>query len=274
MKILIPTDFSESARAAFDYAYHLLNGFDDAQFVLLNSYEMPASGSAGGVMMNLEEAMKKESENDLKLELRYLNKTYPGIQVTSVCRYGTLENSVIRTNNEEDVDFVIMGTHGASGLKKVLIGSNAMKVIENVERPVITVPKGWKFKEIKNIIYATDLKRLENVDSLKPLCKLAEVFDATIHIVYVTDEDADIDLEKEVSKLPLNEVFSKRTRKFKVIHSDDVAESIDKYVAEINADMTVLIPKAASFWDKLFNRSVTIQMAFNTKVPMLAIKDL
>jgi nucleotide-binding universal stress UspA family protein len=274
MKVLIPTDFSKSARAAFDYAYQLFNHTEDTQFVLLNSYEMPASGSAGGVMMSLEEAMRKESENDLKLEISHLEKTYPGVHVSSVSRYGTLENSVSRTNNEKDIDFVVMGTHGASGLKKALIGSNTMKVIENVARPVISVPAGWNYKEIKDIVYATDLKRLENLDSLKPLCKLAEVYDSTIHIVYVTDENADIDLEKEVGKLPLNEMFSKRTRKFKVIHSDDVAESIDNYVDEINADLTVIIPKAASFWDKLFNRSVTVQMAFNTKAPMLAIKDI
>ena len=274
MKVLIPTDFSNSAKVAFDFAYQLFSGFENVTFFLLNSYEMPSTGSAGGVMMNLEEAMKKESENDLKIELRELKEKFTGINITSVSRYGTLENSVSRTNNEEKIDFVVMGTHGASGLKKALIGSNTMKIIENSEVPIISVPVGWEYREIKNIVYATDLKRLENVESLKPLCVLAEKFNSTIHIVYVSDNENEIDLENEVSKLPLNKMFAKRERKFKVIHSKNVADSIDNYVAEINADMTVLIPKVSSFWDKLFNRSVTVQMAFHTKVAMLSIRDM
>ena len=274
MKVLIPTDFSESARAAFNYAFEMYKGFDDVEFVLLNSYEMPKGGSAGGVMMNLEEAMAKESENDLKLEYKFLTEKYQGISLTTVSRYGTLENSVARTGNENNINVVVMGTHGASGWKKALIGSNTEKVIENVEVPVIAVPKGWDYRPIKNIVYATDLKRLENPEALKPICKIAEHFDSTIHIVYVAEKAGEIDLEKEVSKLPLNEYFGKRNRKFEVIESKSVEIGIDSYVKGIEADLVVLIPKAATFWQKLFKRSVTEQMCFHTKVPMLAIKDM
>lgn len=274
MKVLIPTDFSESARFAFDYAYQLTSNFEDVEYVLLNSYEMPSSGSAGGVMMNLEEAMQEESKNDLKREVNRLEKDYKGVKLSTVSRYGSLENSVLRTVNEESIDFVIMGTHGASGWKKALIGSNTEKVIENVEVPIIAVPKDWKFRPIKNIVYATDLKKMENPESLIPVCRIAEHFDSTMHIVYVAENASEINLEEEVSKLPLNEYFGKRKRKFQVIESEVVEVGIDSYVKEIDADLVVVTPKAATFWVRLFKRSVTEQMCFHTKVPMLAIKDL
>ncbi|UTW65661.1 universal stress protein [bacterium SCSIO 12643] len=273
MKVLVPTDFSSSARLAFDYGYQLVKGEENLEFVLLNSYEMPSGASAGGVMMSLEEAMAKESERDLALELKKMNEKYPDLKITTVSRYGTLENSIARTNNEEHIDLIVMGTHGASGLKKALIGSNTQAVIENVVRPVISVPSEWEVKDVKNIVYATDLKELQNLETLEPINVIADLADATIHIVYVTENASDFDLENEVTKLPLHSFFKDKTVKYKVIECDDVAEGIDSYVSEISADMVVTIPKEVSFWQKLFKRSVTEHMAFQSKVPLLSLKD-
>ncbi len=273
MRVLIPTDFSESARAAFDYGYQLVNHHDDLEMILLNSYEMPKVGASGGVMMNLESAMAKESERDLSIELKKLKAKYPNLNISCVSRYGTLENSISRTCNELIVNFVVMGTHGASGLKKALIGSNTQSVIENVSIPVISVPRNWIYRPIKNIVYATDLQRLENAEILKPICALAEEANATIHIVYVAKSHSEIDLEKEVEKLPLNNYFSGRERKFNVIESHNVADGVDSYVKEIDADIVVMIPKEASFWESLFKRSVTEQLAFQSKIPLLSLRD-
>lgn len=273
MKVLIPTDFSVSARAAFDYGYQLVKEFSGVEIILLNSYEMPKVGASGGVMMNLESAMAKESERDLSIELKELTALYPDVEIKTVSRYGTLENSINRTCNEEKVDFIVMGTHGASGLKKALIGSNTQSVIENSEIPVISVPRDWKFKKIENIVYATDLNRLENPEILNPICELAKEEGATVHIVYVAKSKEEIDLEKEIESLPLNKYFGKRNRKFAVIESQDVADGIDSYVNEIGADLVVMIPKDATFWESLFKRSVTEQLAFQSKVPLLSLRD-
>ncbi|MGB0390935.1 MAG: universal stress protein [Salibacteraceae bacterium] len=273
MKVLIPTDFSASARSAFDYGYQLVKEFSGVEIILLNSYEMPKVGASGGVMMNLEDAMAKESQRDLSIELRELNSLYPDAEIKTVSRYGTLENSINRTCNEEKVDFIVMGTHGASGLKKALIGSNTQSVIENSEIPVISVPRDWKFKKIQNIVYATDLNRLENPEILTPICELAETEGATIHIVYVAKSKSEIDLEKEIENLPLNEYFNKRPRKFAIIESENVADGIDSFVKKIEADLVVMIPKEATFWESLFKRSVTEQLAFQSKVPLLSLRD-
>ncbi len=273
MKVLIPTDFSESARAAFDYGYQLVKDHSDLELILLNSYEMPKVGANGGVIMNLEEAMAKESERDLSIELRQLQELYPGVKINTISRYGTLENSISRTWNEEKVDFIVMGTRGASGIKKALIGSNTQSVIENVIEPVIAVPHHWKYRKIKNIVYATDLNRLENPDILEPVIKLAEMDGATVHIIYVAKEKTEVDLEKEIESLPLNKHFSTIPRKFAVVESKDVADGIDKYVNDIDADMVVTIPKVVSFWESLFKRSVTEQVAFQSKVPLLSLRD-
>lgn len=273
MKVLIPTDFSESARAAFDYGYQLVKDYSDLELILLNSYEMPKVGANSGVMINLEDAMAKESVRDLSIELRHLNEQYPNVKIKTISRYGTLENSISRTWNEEKVDFVVMGTKGASGIKKVLIGSNTQSVIENVIHPVIAVPSHWKYRKIKNIVYATDLSHLENPEILKPVISLAQMEGATVHIIYVVKEKTEIDLEKEIESLPINKYFAEVPRKFAILESENVASGIDAYVKEIDADMVVTIPKTVSFWESLFKRSVTEQVAFQSKVPLYSLRD-
>lgn len=272
MKILVPTDFSNSAKIAFDFAYQLFKSTEEATFVLLNSYEKP-KGSAS-VMMNLEQILRKDSVKELAAELKYFLNKYPGIKITTVARYGTLEESVLHTNIEEKIDFVVMGTHGATGIKKALFGSNAERAIMTMNRPIITVPRNWELRPVKkNIVYATDLKNLEKPEVLNSLRKVLTITGARIHIVYVSEHITDIDLEKEISNLPLNTYFAQHNPTFKVIENSSIANGIDEYVKEVDADMVVLIPKVASFWQKLFKRSVTEQMAFQAKIPMLTLKD-
>ncbi|MFT5877352.1 MAG: nucleotide-binding universal stress UspA family protein [Salibacteraceae bacterium] len=273
MKVLIPTDFSASARSAFDYGYQLVKEFSGVEMILLNSYEMPKVGASGGIMINMVTAMGKESERDLSIELKHLKELYSDVTITSVSRYDSIENAISRIGKEEGIDFVVMGTHGASGLKKTLVGSNTQSVIENCDLPVISVPRDWKFRPMKNIVYITDLNRLENPEILKPICALAEAANATIHIVYVANEKAEIDLKKEMEELPLNQYFKEMSRKFSVIESRDVAEGIDSYVNEMDADLVVMIPKEATFWESLFTRSVIEQLAFQSKVPLLSLRD-
>jgi len=273
MKILIPTDFSESSRVAFDYAYSLFSTFENVEFVLLNSYEMPHSGAAGGVMMSLEDAMHKESKRDLSLEVRHFKSKYPEVVIESVSIFGEIGNSVSRINKKNNIDVVVMGTHGAKGFKKALLGSNTEDVIESSLVPVISVPSKTEYRPIKKIVYATDLQRIENPEALQPLCNIAKHFDAVIHIVYVTDDASSVSFEMETDQPTLKDIFKERKKEFHVVESDDVTLGISHYISEIDADLLVLLPKEASFWRKLTNNSVTEKMAFQAKVPMLTIKD-
>lgn len=271
MKILVPTDFSETARKAFDYGYELFKNSPDVKFVVLNSFETPKG--AAGVMMNLEEVMRKEAKRDLSVELKLLKTKYPKLAISTEARYGLIENTVSRSVKENDIDFVVMGTHGASGLKKVFIGSTAEKVIESVNVPVIAVPHAFEYKPIKNIVFATDLIDVKNANLLEPICELANKNGARIHVVYVLEKASDFDLVSEVKKMKMSENFSKQETVFKVLEAVEVAKGISSYVHEIDADMVVTIPKQATFWDRLFKKSVTEQVAFETKVPLLTLRD-
>ena len=77
-----------------------------------------------------------------------------------------------------------MGTRGASGLKKYILGSNTTSVIEVSPVPVLAVPEQGDFKNFKNVVYATDLKHVQK--ELKTLIPYLEKFDSTVHLLHIT----------------------------------------------------------------------------------------
>lgn len=271
MKLLVPTDFSPCARLAFDFGYRLIHNVSQIEVFLLNSYEMPQVGTSGGAMMNMESAMAKVSEDDLEVELKVLTTKYPDIKITPVSRYGSLENCVSRICVEENVDLIVMGSHGASGLKKALLGSNAISVVENVTTPVFCIPADWVYSGIKNILFATDIDFLTHPLILKVLQEVAKKDHATIHLAYTLDNDNK--KETKLNELQSNPLFSDLTLKHMEIHSDDIASDIDAYAMEINADLMVMHSEETTFWENIFKGSLLAHLVFGAKVPLLVLKD-
>lgn len=270
MKILVPTDFSENARSAFAYGYQLFNQFGDAEMVLMNSYENPRG--AAGVMMSLEEIMRKDSERELEMELEELTARFPKANISVISRYGAIENCVERTVREEGIDYVVMGTFGGSPFKNALMGSNTKKAIEKTTAPIIAVPKDYKFKGLTKMVVATDLQRLDKVDVLQPAVDLATYCKGEIHLVYVTDDAKGIDIEKQASELPSYEFWKKHNVKYAVVENDNIAKGLGSYTANADAELIVTIPRAVSFWEGLFKKSVTSEMAYRAEHPILALK--
>lgn len=270
MKILIPTDFSENARSAFAYAYKLFSQFGETEMVLLNSYENPRG--AAGVMMSLEEIMRKDSERELEMELEELTDRFPKAKIEVISRYGELENSIERTVREEGIDFVVMGLFGGSPFKNALMGSNTQKAIEKTTVPIIAVPKDYAFNKLTKMVVATDLKKLDNVEALKPAVELAEYCKAEIHLVYVTKDASGVDIEKQASELPSYKFWKNYNVKYAVVEDEKISRGLWEYVEKENAELVVTIPRVVSFWQGLFKKSVTNSVAYRAKHPLLALK--
>ncbi len=139
-KILAPVDFSECSEHALDYALALAQLFE-AELVLLHVVELPflPSYSMAGVpdlslpVEQLEETGRQRMEKMLE-ECR---ESYPRVEAD--IRTGAPFVEVIDFARENEMDLVVMGTHGRSGLKELLIGSVAEKVVRKAPCPVLTV---------------------------------------------------------------------------------------------------------------------------------------
>jgi len=271
MKILIPTDFSKLSKVAVNFAVKMAMKLD-AELVLLNVVFLDAPPRASMNLKSVEEIMKSNAEidsiqliNELKknhkVDLNISYKIIMGNPVEDIVENYAIHNSI---------DLIIMGTKGASGLEKYIIGSNAAGVISNSSIPIITVPEHARFNGLKHIVYATDMWDL-NIEA-KALVPLAQLFNSTIHIVHIIEPNSKKNIEIKTITTDLISELNYSKIKFKVVVNDDVINGIDEYVADIKADMLAMFTRELTFFEKLFGKSVTRQMAFHTWTPMISFK--
>jgi nucleotide-binding universal stress UspA family protein len=135
--ILVPTDFSEYADYALDYAVELAKSFQ-ARVTVLYVYYLPsiALGEVSpAVIDETLEAMETNAQQQAQKALaRVLNA---GLQGDSVIVEGAPFQMIIDTAKEKAVDLIVMGTHGRTGLTHVLMGSVAERVVRMAPCPVL-----------------------------------------------------------------------------------------------------------------------------------------
>lgn len=137
-KILVATDFSETAEAATDYAVGLAKQLG-AELVLVHAYEMPTYAFPEGVVIQAElvDRLAKVSEEALASAVKERAKS--GVKITSVLRSGTPWREVCDVAEKENVDLLVIGTHGRRGIARMILGSVAERIVRTSKRPVLTV---------------------------------------------------------------------------------------------------------------------------------------
>jgi nucleotide-binding universal stress UspA family protein len=137
--ILVPLDFSEHVAAVLEWAAHLAEEHG-SRVVLFHAYHLPVE------FQQLEGAylppdfwanVKAEAEQTLGGYAEDLRKR--GLEVESVVAEGYAATAIVDEVERQNVDLIVIGTHGLSGLKHLLLGSIAERVVQKAPCPVLTV---------------------------------------------------------------------------------------------------------------------------------------
>ena len=273
VNILVPTDLSEVSKIAVQYALKIVNKLGGTLTLLhVVTIIQPTRATMRLQLKSLEKELMDTSREDLEVFVKSISKqlkTGESIKV-KVVKGTSFNDTVKREAKKLRTGLIVMGTKGASGLRKYVLGSNTASVIEVSHVPVLAVPELGDFKSFKNVVYATDLKHVQK--ELKTLIPYLEKFNSTVHLLHVTSSLKEVSaLEKKidaiVKKAGITNVICK------VIVNKNIDEAIDYYVSESNADLLTMFTHDVSFYEKLFNRSMTRKMAFHSKIPLLAFRQ-
>lgn len=272
MKFLIPTDFSKASGAALRYAAGMALKLD-AELIVLHILPYVASVGAGNFKEEkVREIIQTDAEKDC---LRLINdlKSGPFAKlkiVHKVIEDGYLEDVVETFAKQNAVELIVMGTKGAGGLEKVLLGSKAAAVINNSSIPVLAIPKQALFNGLKHVVYASDLNDL--ISEAGAIVPLARLFGATLHIVHVNTQGSKKNIDEARKGVELREALQYDRLTFRVINNEDVEEALEIFMKATNADMLALFTHELDFYEKLFGKSLTRKMAFHASVPLLIFK--
>jgi nucleotide-binding universal stress UspA family protein len=268
--ILVPTDFSPSGLNAAEYAAQLARQFS-AKLVLFHAYMMPTPVSEVPYAMANVEEMQKENEEALRKEADYIRQQYK-LETEQIVRIGVASDEIRELCREKNVDLVIMGIKGAGGLDKI-IGSTSINTIRKIKIPVLVVPHDAEFRVIKDIVYASDFSYKSTPTLFNPLIKLAEKFDAKIHILNIEKQKEKVTVEEVVGSRGAEMIFQDMDHEFVTVQSDSITHGINDYLQTRPGQMLVMVAHKHNFFERIFSRSHTTAMAYETHIPLLILQD-
>ena len=283
-RILFPTDFSDAADNALNIAILLAKQVDAELFVLhsLNSaqqYVDISLSTAGDLTMPgmqpevVLAAMEEEKKRvTLKMDELIVSIKEKGVQVNNQIIQQSLEHVVNEITESEKIDFIVMGTHGSSGLREAFIGTNAQKIVRISNVPVLTVNNNCDNYQIHKIVYCSDFTEGQINEQLPRVQKFAEFFSAKLELVYVNTPTY-FEETKTVTQR-MNEVISKYDIKEVGIHiynAFDIDEGVIDFAKEENADVISIITHGYRGVKKLFSDNITESVVNHSEIPVLTL---
>ena len=136
-RILCPIDFSEFNEVTNQYA-SVLASASGAEIVYLH-VSIPDIPYGTTVYVDLE-----QDEERCRKQLQTINPTVEGVPAMHVVEFGTPANQIVTYAKENEIDLIVMGTHGRTGFQRALMGSVAEVVVRKAECPVLALKSGTK----------------------------------------------------------------------------------------------------------------------------------
>lgn len=271
--ILVPTDFSEVAKNALDYAIEIAK-IAKAKIILFHAYQVPVIPSEIPVIIPADEMEKDAIESLKKIEKSIHLKHGNKIETEIKAKYGFPIDEINLFAKKNNVDLIVMGMEGSDFLTEKLIGNITTALIKKAKYPVLAVDKQVKFKSIKKIALACDYAETNDKSILTPLKEFAHVFKSHIYILNIAQElETVTTINKAVEGKKLNHLLASIDHSFHYAMNEDVIEGINNFVDKMKIDMVVMIPRMHTAIHNLFHEANTKKMAFHTKVPLLALHE-
>jgi len=269
-QILVPTDFSDDARNAAHYAARLAERLK-LGVTLLHAYMLPTPVSeVPYVMINAEE-MQKENEDIARIEADKLKAAY-NVEVNYIVRLGFPSDEIESVMEDNNVDLVVMGMKGKGALEK-MVGSTTTSTLKKIKSPMLIIPEKASYKDWRQVTYATDYSYEFNPQVYNSLLFLLRTFNAQLNIVHVMKHGEEEKSQQVSGESQLESVFGSVPHQYQTVSDTHVKHGIESYLGDHPTDLLVMVTRDRGFWERLFGKSHTKEMVYNTHIPLLVLKD-
>ena len=275
-KILVPVDFSMHSEYALETASAFAKAHN-AEILVLHMMGLSDSiltkdegeGVAQAVFhMKLAEKQFKE----------FRDKPYmKGITVTEEVQNHTVFQDINELASQQEVDLIVMGSHGVKGLREEFVGSNTEKVVRSSTIPVLVVKEKLTSFIPKNVVFACDFK-LENIKAYREAIPLFEEMEARIHLVYVNLPTDRFKSSKEIEETMA--AFMRAAEFGTELHQEDlvivngytIESGLYEYAEKVGADALAMPTHGRKGLAHFFAGSVAENIANHSTLPVFTFK--
>lgn len=274
-KILVPTDFSDTASNALSQAIQIAKA-NKASIKLLHVitpvYVTSSNSFISGGGDAFYRKLKNNASDELKSIAKEIKKT-TNIAVDYKTKLGVVNDIVCDMAEKEKFDLIVMGTHGTSGVKEFFAGSNAYKVVNNSNCPVLSVQKKINKQGIKNIILPIRLE-LTSRQKVDYAVQIARMFNSTIFITgYTDDKNKSKQFKVKQYVAQVEKYLTKQNIKHKStsIFADNFTKEILSYAKKNKADLIAVMKKHDFSLDQIIKGTYSEQFVNHSSIPILSV---
>ena len=276
--VLLPTDFSENSWNAIEYALEFLKK-EPCVFYLLHVNTMSTAILNDPTYISTQDVIEEVYVKPAKVKLHKLLKKISKIsnkdhhRFYSVVDYGFFIDSIRRQIEEKNIDLIVMGTKGASGLKRIVIGSNAGDVVVKVKCTTLVVPENAAYDGINEITFPTDFSTHNNFNTLKPLVELIEDRDSKLCILHVNKSELELTEEQLNGKQFLKDLFADYEHKFFFLSNNKLEDAVQCFTESREVDMIAMVAKNLNYFQQILFHSKVENITYHTNIPFLVLHE-
>ncbi len=275
VRILLPTDFSDNSFQAIQYALKLYKEAE-CTFFLLHTYT-PAVyqteyllGSPGQI--GLGDVLQESSMSQLEELKRKLDNKNPKHHFIVHSAFNTLVGEISDMIDAENIDLIVMGTQGATGMQEILLGTNTVHVIKQAKCPVIAVPPNFEYEAPKEILFPTDYEISYDKERMEPLLALVQKYNSRINVLHVR-ASYELNPLQEKNKAQL-EGLLKDTALFHEVPDSEIITAINQFQVKNRTNLLVMMQNKHSFIERMFLEPVIKKIGFHITIPFMVFPPL
>ena len=273
-RILVPVDFSKEAECAAKTAA-IIAKKTGSEIYLLHMLELPVNTIDPAEMTSIRS--EPQIIYFMKLAHQKFDKFkklpfFDGIKTIESVQFHHAFSGIISESEKNNIDLIVMGSQGASGLQEMFIGSNTEKVVRRSNIPVLVVKKGSDNFKIKDIVFASDFSS-ECKKTFQNVLDFANVFKAKIHLLYVNtihNFNTTPAIEEKIENFVKDFDLGDYTRR--IYNEISIEKGILSYARDIDADLIALNTHGRSGLSQLFNGSIGQELTNHALRPVITFK--
>lgn len=275
--IVVPIDFSEQSKIALNQSFNLARLANasitlvyvidedtvSSLFSFLSHNELQEELMKTGILKKLEDLV---DETGKKGEMTFHFKI----------EKGKVYDQIVKVADEMNAAFIVMGTSGASTIKKKFIGSNAVRVISDAHCPVITI-KGKEHRQgCDVIVLPLDLSK-ETKEKVDECILIAKFFNSTVRVMSVVDTKDEFLLNKITRQMEqvvnfISENGIKCEGEFH--YRKDISEGVLEYARKVHADLIIIMTQQELEWTEYFIGTESQQIIHSSDIPVCSIRPV
>lgn len=270
--ILVPTDFSDYANYAAEIACSIARK-SGGRIYLMHVVDIPTYVDTHGASFgDIPEGIAALRYTKQQFKELLKKDFFNNVNVGEVLQFNDVFTNISAFANENEIDLIVMGSHGSSGFKEIFIGSNTQKIVRTAKCPVLTVKDRIENFDIKNLVFASEFNE-DTFEAYNSIVKIADYFNANIDLVKVITKD---NFESQKTS---NELIEKFVDEFgltkytaTIYNSDSVENGINEFASDRKADVIAVTTHGRSTFSQMFQDSMAEKLVNHSELPVLSVK--